>query len=239
MAQTSDHFVSIMKDQTYRELTDQLAAELTPPWSWERLFALLEDLGIKDPYGYLAAAWWVPPEDRAHRGRLDEYAATAQAAIKDGTLPDPAQAGPGAYRWDHVRRLGERCGLEPRILVKTIIWQYGATLAEDLMLEKVRRHAPPPVAPRVSDSVSDSRAGAAAVAGPVRPMEGGAAPGPGAPVFPWLLARDSLCPFCNNYREVIALAADAGGNQWTAICRGCFAEILVEVGHQERATGSG
>lgn len=133
-------FLDLTKQLRYEEFKEELGAAAQGPWTWPRLFRLMEDLGLKDINGYMAAGWWVPVGARNDPQELDRLATRIEEAMAQGRFPDPGQK----YSWDEVRRLGEICGLTPQDLVEALIWQYALTMGEEVFAGALRKIAHSP-----------------------------------------------------------------------------------------------
>lgn len=131
-------FLELTKQARYEELREQVREALSAPWTWERLLALLDALGVRDADGFLAAGWWLPAEARIHQEQVDVYAAEAERAMAEGVIPEPGRG----YSWGDVRALLERCRIEPARVVDGLLWVYANTLGEAIFLDTLRRMAP-------------------------------------------------------------------------------------------------
>ncbi|HEY8449530.1 MAG TPA: hypothetical protein VIL95_03525 [Bacillota bacterium] len=129
-------FADLVKRARFEDLCARLQPALNAEWDWPRLRALLGALGVDDPYGFLAAGWWLPAEARFDPEQFDRYADEAERAVAEGELP---QAGEN-YTWEHVRRLLKRCRIEPREVVRGLVWAYANTPGEDVFIDIVQQH---------------------------------------------------------------------------------------------------
>lgn len=133
-------FGDLVKQARYEELAGTLGPVLDRPWSWQQLHSLLVELGVNDPYGFLAAGWWLPVDARLDPELVDKYTDAAEQAIAAGEIPPPG----GRYEWSHVRRLLARCGIRPEQVVKNLLWEYIYTPGEQVFIDTLRQVASAP-----------------------------------------------------------------------------------------------
>lgn len=127
-------FLELQKEARYREWLAELAPWVQRPWTWGEVLDLLGRLGVSDPYGFLAAGWWLPPEALADPAEVDRLAARVEQAMADGRFPTPEQG----YRWEDVPRLGEICGVTPADVVRRLVWNYALTPGEEAFATALR-----------------------------------------------------------------------------------------------------
>lgn len=132
-----DTFVEMQKKARFEQLGEQLAPVLSLPWEWRHLFALLTDLGVTNVNQFMSSGWWAPVKAREDEAYGAEIRKLAADALEDGRLPPPEEP----YTWDHVKTLGEICGVGPRDMVETLIWVYALTQGEPLFLERLEAAA--------------------------------------------------------------------------------------------------
>lgn len=131
------HFGDLVKRSRYEELSAELEDEFQAPWTWDRFERLLSELGVDDPYGFLAAGWWLPVDARIEPGLVERYADEAERAMADGVLPQPH----ARYKWDDVIRLMKRCRIEPLQVVQGLLWEYAYTPGEQVFIDALRHIA--------------------------------------------------------------------------------------------------
>lgn len=127
-------FLELQKQARYREWWEQLRPWAERPWAWEEVLALLRRLGVDDPYGFLAAGWWLPPEALADPAAVDRLAERVERAMAEGRFPRPEEG----YRWEDVPRLEEVCGIRPGDVVRRLVWNYALTPGEEAFARALR-----------------------------------------------------------------------------------------------------
>lgn len=127
-------FLELQKRARYQELWERLRPWAERPWTWSDVLALLRRLGVTDPYGFLAAGWWLPPEALDDPDAVERLAGPVERAMAEGRFPAPEQG----YRWEDLPRLEEICGVRPADVVRRLVWNYALTPGEEVFAATLR-----------------------------------------------------------------------------------------------------
>lgn len=130
-------FLELQKRARFLQWWEELRPWADRPWTWPEVLALLRRVGVHDPYGFLAAGWWLPPEALDDPARVDRLAARLEEAMARGRFPPPEQG----YRWEDVPLLEEVCGVAPADVVRRLVWNYALTPGEAALAEALRAAA--------------------------------------------------------------------------------------------------